>query len=203
MTSGLKALTARGRSFLASGIAALLCAFILGEHDLLRIGVLILSLPLLAALVVARTRYRLSCARRLDPPRAELGSEATVTLRLENVTRLPTGLLMIEDTVPYALGARPRFVLDRVESQGVREIDYRVRSDSLTDRLPEQARELLGELAIDTRDLSALWVHGTLQAMELSVAPGLLAQPGAPGGRVNEREKLRDLGRRVRERILR
>jgi uncharacterized protein (DUF58 family) len=129
VTSGLKALTARGRSFLASGIAALLCAFILGEHDLLRIGVLILSLPLLAALVVARTRYRLSCARRLDPPRAELGSEATVTLRLENVTRLPTGLLMIEDTVPYALGARPRFVLDRVESQGVREIDYRVRSD--------------------------------------------------------------------------
>jgi uncharacterized protein (DUF58 family) len=129
VTSGLKALTARGRSFLASGIAALLCAFFLGEHDLLRIGVLILSLPLLAALVVARTRYRLSCARRLDPPRAELGSEATVTLRLENVTRLPTGLLMIEDTVPYALGARPRFVLDRVESQGVREIDYRVRSD--------------------------------------------------------------------------
>ncbi|MFF3436849.1 DUF58 domain-containing protein [Streptosporangium sp. NPDC002721] len=129
MTSGLKALTARGRSFLASGVAALLCAFILGEHDLVRIGVLIISLPLLAAMVVARTRYRLSCARRLDPPRAEVGSEATVTLRLENVTRLPTGLLMIEDTVPYALGARPRFVLDRVEAQGIREIDYRVRSD--------------------------------------------------------------------------
>ncbi|MEU4403293.1 DUF58 domain-containing protein [Streptosporangium sp. NPDC023963] len=129
MTSGLKALTARGRSFLASGVAALLCAFILGEHDLLRIGVLVISLPLLAAMVVARTRYRLSCARRLDPPRAEVGSEATVTLRLENVTRLPTGLLMIEDTVPYALGARPRFVLDRVEAQGIREIDYRVRSD--------------------------------------------------------------------------
>jgi uncharacterized protein (DUF58 family) len=129
VTSGLKALTARGRSFLASGVAALLCAFILGEHDLLRIGVLIVSLPLLAAMVVARTRYRLSCARRLDPPRTEVGNEATVTLRLENVTRLPTGLLMIEDTVPYALGARPRFVLDRVEAQGIREIDYRVRSD--------------------------------------------------------------------------
>ncbi|MFI6450707.1 DUF58 domain-containing protein [Streptosporangium amethystogenes] len=129
MTSGLKALTARGRSFIASGVAALLCAFLLGEHDLLRIGVLIVSLPLLAAMVVARTRYRLSCARRLDPPRTEMGSETTVTLRLENVTRLPTGLLMVEDTVPYALGARPRFVLDRVEPQGIREIDYRVRSD--------------------------------------------------------------------------
>ncbi|MFF4614559.1 DUF58 domain-containing protein [Nonomuraea jabiensis] len=129
MRAGLRALTSRGRSFLASGIAALLMAVFLGENDLFRIGVLVTALPLLAAMVVARTRYRLSCARRLDPPRAEVGGEATVTLRLENVTRLPTGLLLIEDTVPYALGVRPRFVLDRVESRGVREIDYRVRSD--------------------------------------------------------------------------
>ncbi|GII90311.1 DUF58 domain-containing protein [Sinosporangium siamense] len=129
MTAGLKALTARGRSFVASGLAALLCALILGEHDLLRIGVLITALPLVAALVVARTRYRLSCARLLTPSRCEVGAEATVTLRLENVTRLPTGLLLIEDTVPFALGARPRFMLDRVEARGVREVDYRVRSD--------------------------------------------------------------------------
>ncbi|MEU9832911.1 DUF58 domain-containing protein [Streptosporangium sp. NPDC048047] len=135
MTSGLRALTSRGRSFIASGLAAMLCAVVLGEQDLLRIGVLIAALPLLAAVVVARTRYRLSCARRLDPPRAETGSDATVTLRLENITRLPTGLLLIEDTVPYALGARPRFILDRVESRGVREIDYRVRSD-LRGRFP-------------------------------------------------------------------
>lgn len=104
-------------------------ALLLGENDLFRIGVLVTALPLLAAMVVARTRYRLSCARRLDPARAEVGGESTVTLRLENVTRLPTGLLLVEDTVPYALGVRPRFVLDRVESRGIREIDYRVRSD--------------------------------------------------------------------------
>ncbi|MBB5077097.1 DUF58 domain-containing protein [Nonomuraea endophytica] len=129
MRTGLRALTARGRSFLAAGLAALVMALMLGEHDLLRIGVLVTALPLLAAMVVARTRYRLSCARRLSPSRAEVGGEATVTLRLENVTRLPTGLLLIEDTVPYALGVRPRFVLDRVEAKGIREIDYRVRSD--------------------------------------------------------------------------
>lgn len=129
MRAGLRALTSRGRSFLASGVAALLMAFLLGENDLFRIGVLVASLPLLAALVVARTRYRLSCARRLDPSRVEAGGEATVTLRLENVTRLPTGLLLIEDNVPYALGVRPRFVLDRVEARGIREIDYKVRSD--------------------------------------------------------------------------
>ncbi|MFC6087269.1 DUF58 domain-containing protein [Sphaerisporangium aureirubrum] len=135
MISGLRALTSRGRSFLASGAAALLCAFVLGEHDLLRIGVFVITLPLLAAMVVARTRYRLSCARRLDPGRVEVGADSTVTLRLENITRLPTGLLLIEDTVPYAVGARPRFVLDRVEPRGIREIDYKVRSD-LRGRFP-------------------------------------------------------------------
>ncbi|GII76828.1 membrane protein [Sphaerisporangium rufum] len=135
MIGGLRALTSRGRSFLASGVAALLCALALGEHDLLRVGVLVLTLPLLAALVVARTRYRLGCARRLDPVRVETGNDSTVTVRLENVTRLPTGLLLVEDTVPYAVGTRPRFVLDRVEAQGVREIDYKVRSD-LRGRFP-------------------------------------------------------------------
>ncbi|HEY9524937.1 MAG TPA: DUF58 domain-containing protein [Thermopolyspora sp.] len=129
MSAGLSALTSRGRSFLVSGVAAAACAFLFGEHDLLRVGILIIALPLLAVMVVARTKYRLSCARRLNPARVEMGKDATVTLRLENVTRLPTGLLLIEDTLQYALGARPRFVLDRVESRGVREIDYKVRSD--------------------------------------------------------------------------
>lgn len=145
MRAGLRALTARGRSFLASGTAALLMAYLLGENDLFRIGVLVVALPLLAAMVVARTRYRLSCARRLDPARAEAGGEARVTLRLENVTRLPTGLLLIEDTVPYALGVRPRFVLDRVEGRGIREIDYKVRSD-LRGRFP------IGPLSIRIAD---------------------------------------------------
>ncbi|WP_067186451.1 DUF58 domain-containing protein [Microtetraspora niveoalba] len=127
--TGLKALTSRGRSFLASGVAALLCALVLGEQDLLRIAVLVIAMPLLAAMVVARTRYRLTCARRLDPARVEAGTGSTVTLRLENVTRLPTGLLLVEDNLQYALGTRPRFVLDRVESRGVREVDYKVHSD--------------------------------------------------------------------------
>ncbi|MGI5490649.1 DUF58 domain-containing protein [Microtetraspora malaysiensis] len=127
--TGLKALTSRGRSFLASGAAALLCALILGEQDLLRIAVLVIAMPLISAMVVARTRYRLTCARRLDPARVEAGAGSTVTLRLENVTRLPTGLLLVEDNLQYALGTRPRFVLDRVEARGVREVDYKVHSD--------------------------------------------------------------------------
>ncbi|MFI6521641.1 DUF58 domain-containing protein [Spirillospora sp. NPDC050679] len=129
MRRALAGLTTRGRSFVAAGTTAVVCAFILGERDLLRAGVLVLVLPLLCTLAVSRTRYRLACARRLDPSRLPVGHEARADLRLENVSRLPSGLLMVEDQVPYALGGRARFVLDRVEPHGSRELSYRIRSD--------------------------------------------------------------------------
>ncbi|MFE2148220.1 DUF58 domain-containing protein, partial [Streptomyces sp. NPDC059456] len=80
-------------------------------------------------LALHRTRHRVSGSRRLTPMRVPAGSEARVQLRMENVSRLPTGLLMLQDRVPYVLGPRPRFVLDRVEPGGRREVSYRVRSD--------------------------------------------------------------------------
>src|SRR6266545_769585 len=130
----LTALTTRGRSFVAAGVTAIVCSFVLGERDLLRAGVLVLALPLLSALAVSRTRYRLACSRKLDPSRLPVGHEAHVDLRLENVSRLPAGLLLVSDRVPYTLGGLAgtggaRFVLDRIEPQGARELSYRVRSD--------------------------------------------------------------------------
>jgi uncharacterized protein (DUF58 family) len=132
MLRTLTALTTRGRSFVAAGVTAIVCSFVLGERDLLRAGVLVLALPLLSALAVSRTRYRLACARRIDPSRLAVGHEAHVDLRLENVSRLPAGLLLVSDRVPFALGGGTggaRFVLDRIEPQGARELSYRVRSE--------------------------------------------------------------------------
>ncbi|MYT26107.1 DUF58 domain-containing protein, partial [Streptomyces sp. SID7760] len=122
-------LTTRGRSFLAAGVAAALCAYVLGQGELLRVGLLLAVLPLICVLALHRTRHRVSGSRRLTPMRVPAGSEARVQLRMENVSRLPTGLLMLQDRVPYVLGPRPRFVLDRVEPGGRREVSYRVRSD--------------------------------------------------------------------------
>ncbi|MFI1694649.1 DUF58 domain-containing protein [Streptomyces bobili] len=127
--TALAGLTTRGRSFLAAGIAAAICAYVLGQPDLLRVGLLLTVLPLVCAAVVYRTRYRVAGSRRLSPARVPAGSEARVHLRMDNVSRLPTGLLMLQDRVPYVLGPRPRFVLDRVEAGGRREVSYRVRSD--------------------------------------------------------------------------
>ncbi|MFG2935297.1 DUF58 domain-containing protein [Streptomyces sp. NPDC048282] len=127
--TALAGLTTRGRSFLAAGVAAVICAYILGQQDLRPVGLLLAVLPLICAAVLYRTRYRVAGSRRLSPARVPAGSEARVHLRMDNVSRLPTGLLMLQDRVPYVLGPRPRFVLDRVEPGGRREVSYRVRSD--------------------------------------------------------------------------
>lgn len=129
LRTALAGLTTRGRSFLAAGVAAAVCAYVLGQSDLLRVGLLLAVLPLVCATVLFRTRYRVAGSRRLSPARVPAGSEARVHLRMDNVSRLPTGLLMLQDRVPYVLGPRPRFVLDRVEAGGRREVSYRVRSD--------------------------------------------------------------------------
>ncbi|MCP9988391.1 DUF58 domain-containing protein [Streptomyces sudanensis] len=127
--SALGGLTTRGRSFLAAGVAAGACAYVLGQPDLLRVGLLLAVLPLVCVAVLYRTRHRVTGSRRLSPRRVAAGAEARVRLRMDNVSRVPTGLLMLQDHVPYVLGPRPRFVLDRVEPGGKREVSYRVRSD--------------------------------------------------------------------------
>ncbi|MEE1755076.1 DUF58 domain-containing protein [Streptomyces sp. SP18CS02] len=127
--AALGGLTTRGRSFLAAGVAAAICAYVLGQGDLLRVGLLLAVLPLVCVAVLYRTRHRVAGSRRLTPRRVSAGAEARVHLRMDNVSRVPTGLLMLQDHVPYVLGPRPRFVLDRVEAGGRREVSYRVRSD--------------------------------------------------------------------------
>lgn len=124
------ALTTRGRCFVAAGLTALFCGLVIPEPDLIRIGVLLVALPVLSAVTASRARYRLSCTRVLNPRRVPAGTISTVTLRLRNVSRLRTGLLLAEDTVPYSLGSKTRFLLDRIEAGGEREYDYQVRPDT-------------------------------------------------------------------------
>lgn len=129
LRASLSGLTTRGRSFLAAGAAAAVCAYVLGQSELLRVGLLLALLPLVCVVALHRNRSRVRGSRLLAPARVPAGGEARVRLRMENVSRLPTGLLMLQDRVPYVLGPRPRFVLDRVEPGGRREVSYRVRSD--------------------------------------------------------------------------
>jgi hypothetical protein len=125
MISGL---TLRGRCFLVAGLAALGCAIVLGQQDVLRVAILLISLPLVCAAMVFRTQHRLTTSRVIEPIRVPAGEEARVTLRVDNQALAPSGLLLAEDTLPRGMSARPRFVVDRLEPRGRREVFYRVRS---------------------------------------------------------------------------
>ena len=129
MREALRGLTTRGRSFLAAAAAAGVSAIVLGERDLLRVAVLLAALPLLAAAYVGRSRYKLACTRSLEPGRTPVGSSARVILRLQNLSRLPTGTLLLEDKLPYALGSRPRVVLERLGAHQASSVAYTVRAD--------------------------------------------------------------------------
>src|SRR5215470_5162442 len=129
MRQAMRGLTTRGRSFGAAAGAAAISAVVLGERDLLRVAILLAALPLLAAAYVGQTRYRLSCTRTIDPIRVPVGSPARVLLRLANLSRLPTGTLLLEDRLPYALGSRPRLVLERLGAQRASTVAYNVRAE--------------------------------------------------------------------------
>ncbi|WP_183094092.1 DUF58 domain-containing protein [Nocardioides stalactiti] len=129
MREGLAGLTLRGRAFLAAGATAIFCAIILGQTTLTRIGVLVLALPLASALVIGRRRYHLSASRTVHPRLVSAGQPARIDLHLANNGRSTAGAILVEDQVPYALGTRPRFVLQGIARQWERQVTYQVRSD--------------------------------------------------------------------------
>jgi uncharacterized protein (DUF58 family) len=129
MREALSALTIRGRAFLAAGGTAFLCALFLGHDELVRVGALLILLPLATAFFLGRSRYRLGLVRTLSPTQVTAGQQARVQLDLTNDGRMPTGLLLLEDQIPYVLGTRPRFVIDRMGPKWKRSVGYTVRSD--------------------------------------------------------------------------
>lgn len=129
MREALAGLTVRGRAFVAAGVTAVVCAVLLGQPALTRVGVLVLALPLVTALVLGRSRYRLALVRTVSPSLVAAGQQARVTLSLSNEGRTPSGVLLLEDHVPYVLGTRPRFVLEGIGHGWRRQVGYQVRSD--------------------------------------------------------------------------
>ncbi len=126
MRGALTGLTTRGRCLLAAGVAAALCSAILNERDLLRVAVFVIAMPLLAALLAAGARVGLSARRHLLPARVPAGENADVVLEVHAHGRVPSGGLLLEDGVPYTLGGRPRFVVERLRRRGTARLGYRV-----------------------------------------------------------------------------
>jgi uncharacterized protein (DUF58 family) len=121
--ASLSGLTTRGRCLFAAGVAAALCAVLLNERDLLRVAVFVIALPVLAAMVAGRARLGLS-ARRHVPPRVPVGETTEVELAVSSHGRMPAGGLLLEDGLPYTLGQRPRFVVERMARHATVPLHY-------------------------------------------------------------------------------
>lgn len=128
LSEAFHGLTLRGRSFIAAGLTATLCGIVLGERDLVRIGVLVVLLPVVAALWIARAGNRIGLSRTLGATQVEVGQRAQIHLELTNVGPT-TGVLLIEEQIPWALGSRPRFVIDAMRPGWSRKIDYPVQAE--------------------------------------------------------------------------
>lgn len=141
----LSSLTVRGRTFLAGGITALVCALVLGQDSLARLGALVILLPLGSAYVLSRSRHRLVLRRTVEPPVVIAGEPALVRLVLTNEARTATGLLLLEEVLPYALGARPRFVVSSIAGHRDHHLTYPIRPEV-------RGRHEIGPLTIRATD---------------------------------------------------
>lgn len=122
-------LTTRGRCLLAGGAATAACSVVLDERDLLRIGAFVMLLPLLAALLAARTRRMVRVTRELSPARLSVGGPVEVDLHIRGSALV--GALRLADTVPDAAGpvagAWPRFTVHRLSGRDGAHLSYPLR----------------------------------------------------------------------------
>lgn len=126
MTDALRGLTRRGWIFLAVGGSAVIAAILAGQRDVLRVGILLVLVPLISLAVAARSRVRLTAVRTVEPTRLPAGGQTRVSIELASTARVPSGVLLVEDKLPLTLGGRPRFVLDQAWSRFRREIEYTI-----------------------------------------------------------------------------
>ncbi|MGA8255074.1 MAG: DUF58 domain-containing protein [Nocardioides sp.] len=177
MREALAGLTTRGRAFLAAGLTAVGCAVLLGQPALTRVGVLIVALPLVTAAVLGRTRYKLALVRTVTPQQVTAGQPARVHLSLTNEGRTPSGVLLLEDQVPYVLGTRPRFVVDGIARGWRRQVTYQVRSDV-------RGKFEIGPMNVRVNDAFGLVELGRAfrTTVPLTVTPRTVPLPAIPLG---------------------
>jgi uncharacterized protein (DUF58 family) len=165
-------LTIRGRAVLSAGLSAGACSVLLGQQDLLRVGVLLAAVPLLTTAALGRTRYRLACSRTITPNRVQVGSVAEVLVEVANVSTSRCGTVLAMEQVPYRLGNNPRFVLPGLEPGEHRVVSYPVRGEV-------RGRYRLGPLSLTLPDPFGMSEHRrsfTAQE-ELVVVPAVVPLP--------------------------
>lgn len=179
----LPTLTARGAVVLVVGAATATAGVVLDQRDLLRVAALLLVLVLAGVLLALWVRPRLVVERTVTPGRVPVGGTASVRLDLRSAGGRG-GVLLAEDAVPQALGARPRFVLDGLPAGGSAAVRYAVHGHA-------RGRHEVGPLRLDVLDPFGLVRVPRDERREPAATSTLLVTP-----RVTPLSPLRAPGRR-------
>ncbi len=140
----MRELTVRGRSFLAAGVAAVICGVQVGERDFVRIGVLAALLPLLARVLLRRADDRVWVRRQLAAEQIEAGGTVEVELTVGNTGRRTSSLELVEE-VPDLLDGDRTFPLGSLAAGGQTTMRYLLRPS-------RRGRYPLGPASLTTPD---------------------------------------------------
>ncbi|HYN68512.1 MAG TPA: DUF58 domain-containing protein [Ornithinibacter sp.] len=140
-----RSLTTRGAAFAGCGLVLVAAGILLGQYDVTRVGVLLLALTAIALVLVRRHGLDLDVVRTAAPSRVAIDERAVVTVRIRNVEASPSPVVMAEESIDYALGDRPRFVLPSLRPGDVQEVQYTVRSHT-------RGVHRIGPLGVRVRD---------------------------------------------------
>ncbi|MDQ6641714.1 MAG: DUF58 domain-containing protein, partial [Actinomycetota bacterium] len=102
------------------------------------------ALPLVAAIYVAGRSHHLKIGREVSPSSLIVGDSATVQVQIDNAGP-STGVLLLEERLPYALGGRPRFVVQPMHRSAHELLEYSVRPEI-------RGRHRLGPMQVRLRE---------------------------------------------------
>lgn len=125
----MRHLTVRGRCFVATGVAGVLCGTQIGESDFVRVGLLAVLVPLLSVLVLRGSQPCLSVRREPSRLQVESGGAVRVELEVDNSGRR-TRELLLEEHLPAALGQNRRFVVASLPSGSKTVLSYVATAES-------------------------------------------------------------------------
>lgn len=173
-------LTDRGRALVAAGVTLAGSGMALGFVDLTRVGMLVISLPLLTLLTYQAARPRLDVERLATPATLTVDESSTVRLRVHNRSGLLMPESFAEEGRDPALGEPLRFVLPPVPRRGTRGVTYAIRG-------LRRGRHRLGPLSVRRVDpfglcSSATPLPGLGEVLVLPRVRPLLGRAEALGG---------------------
>lgn len=122
-------LTGRGLTLLVVGVLVAVAAALVGEPDVVWVGLLVVALPLVGIVGVLVLRPRLRLRREVRPPQVALGGRPEILLHLENTSPVALSGLDFADRAPSTFGADAQFSLARGLGRWTQRVGYELDAD--------------------------------------------------------------------------